>query len=409
MAIDRECPFMGVVANQEDVTFVEQVATALGYTSAHIVPSGLAAAVEDIKHRSSSPKYLLIDIGEQNSDTLDQIDALAEYCNADTAAVVIGSINDVSFYRELLQRGVVEYFTRPAKISDVRSALISAGQDKKVAGSGVISFMSAASGDGSSSVALNVAHSLAHEYGKPTVIVDMDFQFGMVARSLDLNSPFGIRELFEHPDRTIDSTLVDRMLVPYGENLHVIAAPHDLRVWPEISPDMIRNLISTLREKFEYVVIDVPHVWSPWLAAALSASDLTIMVAQLWLRSVTHTSRLLGVWRDAGIEDDEIYVIINRSGAKFKEAVTRKDYEMISSRQVDFFLANDIRTVASAENQGKTIAEIGNSLLAKQFHELTGQLIAKHRGEPITQNQEESTAMGEKSPLSAISSVFSKK
>ena len=376
--MSQDSPVMTIMVDEQDQGFAKQIATALGYHDAHVVIGSPSDAIIAIQQREESPRYLVIDIGSRESDVLSELDSLAEYCTTDTRAIVIGSINDVNFYRELRQRGILEYFTRPAKVSEIRAALVTGDSDTSTGSSTVISFMSAASGDGSSTVALNTAYCIANNFNKSVVIIDMDYQFGMLARNLDLSTPFGIKELFEHPDRSIDATLVDRMLVPYGDNLKVIAAPNDLRLWPEIQPDLIRNLITTLKESFEYIIIDLPHIWSTWSATALNSSTQNVMVAQLWLRSVTHTARLLNIWRTIGIDKDSVLAVINRSGAKFKEAVTARDYETVCDKSIDFYLTNDIKTIVAAENQGITVPEVGNSLLGKQFFELAKEIITRH-------------------------------
>ena len=68
-----------------------------------------------------------------------------------------------------------------------------------------------------------------------------------------------------------------------------------------------------------------------------------------------------------GLNNDMIRVAINRSGAKFKEAVNPRDFERICGKAVDFYLPNDIKTVVNAENQGRTIIELGKSKLAGQI------------------------------------------
>ena len=379
-------PVMAVLADESLTGFVNQLANALGYPYADIVSGTPREAARVLSTRDTGPTFIFIDIGERGADVLEEIDALAEFCNAGTKVVVVGAVNDVQFYRNLRQRGVIEYFTKPVQLPDVRASLVFDSGDGPDKGGKVISFISAASGDGSSTTALNVAYSLAQHYHKKTVLVDMDYQFGMIAKNLDLSSQFGIRELFEHPDRGIDATLLQRMASRYVDNLEVISAPNDLRILPMVDPETIRQLIQILRREYDCVVLDLPHLWLPWTSAAISNSSRVVLVAQLWLRSITHASRLLGIWRETGIVDRDITLVVNRSGAKFKEAIGSKDFERVCERQIDFYLSNDIRTVVTAENQGSTIMEVTQSGLGTQIKQLAGKLI----GETAEDNSSES-------------------
>ena len=367
-------PVMAILPNEAETNFANQVANALGYPYADVVIGNPIEATYAISSRDRAPTYIIIDIGARNTDVLAEIDQLSEYCESGTRVIVIGEFNDIRFYRELKQLGVLEYFTRPANLQEVRAAL-TAEQVENTGNTKVISFMSAASGDGSSTAAMNAAYAISQAYNKKTVLVDMDYQFGMIAKNLDLNTQFGIRELFDHPDRGIDATLIRRMISTYNNKLEVIAAPNELKMMPNITPEAVRSLIQTLRAEFDVVVVDLPHIWTNWTAAALASSTDVVLVAQLWLRSITHAARMLGLWRAMGIHDDNITIAINRSGAKFKEGISEKDFERVCGHPVDFSLANDIRTIVAAENQGQTVLEVGQSALASQMKQLAGLLL----------------------------------
>lgn len=370
---------MAVLSDEKETTFANQVANALGHPYADIVIGTPNEACYVLSNREKGPTYIIIELGNRGSEIMPEIERLSEFCEEGTRVVVIGRVNEINFYRQLLQLGVLEYFTYPADLSAVRASLVSSrGGDSNAR---VIAFMSAASGDGSSTVAMNTAYSMATDYQKKTVLVDMDYQFGMIAKNLDLNTQFGIRELLDHPDRGIDATLIRRMTSEYKENLYIIAAPNDLKYMPQISPETVRDLIHTLKSEYECVIIDLPHSWASWTAAAVSNSDNIVMVSQLWLRSITHASRLLTPWRAMGISDNNITVVINRSGAKFKEGISQTDFERVCSHPVNFSLANDIRTIVMAENQGQTVIEVSQGPLATQFRQLAAMLIGASSSE----------------------------
>lgn len=365
-----------------------ELAQQLGYPDAQIVSGGVAAAVSALNSRPKSPEYMILDTGASTSDILASIDELAQHCEPTLRVVVVGTVNDITFYRELKARGILEYFTRPAKASDIRAVLVQAAAAQRASQGGntgaVITCMSAASGDGASTLAMNLAYCMAKEYKQSTVLVDMDYQFGLVAKSLDLAAPFGIRELFDYPDRGLDELLVNKMLVKYRETVNIISAPNDLRLMPPIKPEVIRELISILRSKFQVVIIDVPHVWTDWTAAALTYSDHTVMVAQLWLRSLTHASRLLTAWQTVGIAREAISLVINRSGAKFKEAITAQDFERICHHKIEGHVNNDVKAVVMAENNGQTLFESGQGeLLKEQIKQISQLLLSRTKGTAI--------------------------
>lgn len=379
-------PLLIVCFDPDEVPALTELARVLGYPDVHMVTGGMKEAIAALGLRTASPEYVIIDIGNLGNEVLPALDELALHCESQVRVAVIGGINDVTFYRDLRQRGVLEYFTRPVQAADIRPVLMQAAQSQTV-GDGpqmqgtVISCMSAASGDGASTLAVNLAFCLAEEFHQPTVLVDMDYQFGLIAKSLDITAPFGIRELFDHPERGLDDLLVSKMLMNYGTSLKIIAAPNDLRLMPNIRPEVIRALVSILRSRFKFVIIDVPNLWTDWTAAALSYSDHTVMVAQLWLRSLTHATRLLAAYRQVGIPQEAVSLVINRSGAKFKEAVTAEDFERICHHKITAYVNNDIKAVATAENQGKTIFETDQAtLLRQQFRDFAQSMMVRWQG-----------------------------
>lgn len=376
-------PLLIISYDPEERLNLGDLASGLGYSDAEIVIGGAEEAIAALNARTISPDYLIIDIADKNSEVFADLDKIAQHCEEKVIVVVIGSVNDINFYRHLRARGVAEYCARPAKISDLRAVLLQTPSDNSKNSSAskrgtVISCISAASGDGASTFAVNLAYCLAEEFGQSTVLIDMDYQFGLIAKSLDISAPFGIRELFDFPERGVDELLIEKMLVRHGSNLSIIASPHELRQLPVVKPELVRDMISLLRTKFNFVILDIPHIWTGWTAASLTYSDHVVMVAQLWLRSLTHSSRLLAIWQTIGLSENSISVVINRSGAKFKEAITAHDFERITHHKIEAYLSNDIKSVVSAESEGKTLFEIGHPiLLQQQIRQFTKNIVAR--------------------------------
>src|SRR5688500_12680053 len=116
-------PLMVVLQDAGEQEFANQLATAMGYTFADVVIGLPADAAQAIAMRGVSPAYILLDIGAmQAGEVLSQMEQMAEHCDPHVRVVVMGQLNDITLYRELKSRGVIEYFTRPVEIPSLRAA-----------------------------------------------------------------------------------------------------------------------------------------------------------------------------------------------------------------------------------------------------------------------------------------------
>jgi pilus assembly protein CpaE len=383
--------------------WAQSLASAAGITEPLILVTSPDQAANYLADHGISPSHIVLDIGNRGRDILEEIDLLANQCEPGTRVIAVGDTNDIKLYRDIIARGVIDYVPMPADAADVLRPLTappvttSAASKAVTASSGkrVIVFMSAASGDGASTAALNTAYAMSQLHGGSTVLVDMDYQFGMVAKNLSLQSQYGIRDLFDFPGRGVDITLIRRMVANYGK-LHVITAPSELRFLPTVSAESINELIATLQQTYDNIVIDLPHVWLPWVAEAAKHATHLVLVAQLWLKSVSHAARLMRSFRDIGIGPDHIVTVINRSGAKFKEAIELKDFERVCSTTVRYTLNNDIKTIVAAEASATTIMELPPSDLARDIERLTRGLCGMELAQSPAQVTKRSTLFSRK-------------
>ena len=88
----------------------------------------------------------------------------------------------------------------------------------------IVAMTGAKGGTGASTIAHNIAFSIARDLNIQTVIADMDLGFGTVGLDFNQDPAQGVAEAVFAPDR-IDQNLVDRLLSKCGERLSILAAP----------------------------------------------------------------------------------------------------------------------------------------------------------------------------------------
>ena len=217
------CDDPGVSAVVESALKDRRMAKA--HTKLHM--GGAVAAVEAYRG-AATPNVIVLEAPQNRDVLLEQLDELAHYCDPGTKVVVVGHANDIGLYRALMGRGVSEYLVAPFTPVDFVKAIskLYRGPDAKPLGR-LISVIGAKGGVGSSTVAHNLAWSLATKLDMATVIVDCDLPFGTAGLDYNQDPPQGIAEAVFAPDR-VDANLVERLLSKCGEKLSLLAAPATL-------------------------------------------------------------------------------------------------------------------------------------------------------------------------------------
>ncbi|MFZ0375878.1 MAG: CtpF protein, partial [Xanthobacteraceae bacterium] len=172
---------------------------------------GLTAAVEAYQS-SPTPNVIILESENRSDDILAGLDQLANYCDAGTRVVVIGRMNDVTLYRELVRRGVSDYLISPVDVLQIVRSIcgLYSAPDAKPVGR-IIAVVGAKGGVGASTVAHNVGFSIAHDLKLDAVVTDLDLAFGTAGLDFNQDPPQGIAEAVFSPDR-VDTAFVDRLL-----------------------------------------------------------------------------------------------------------------------------------------------------------------------------------------------------
>ena len=141
---------------------------------------------------------------------------------------MIGRHNDVTLYRELVRRGVSDYLIAPVGTIDVVRSIcgLFSAPDAKPVGR-IIAVVGAKGGVGASTIAHNIAWSIARDLSLDSVVTDLDLAFGTAGLDYNQDPPQGIADAVFSPDR-IDTAFVDRLLSKCTDHLSLLAAPATL-------------------------------------------------------------------------------------------------------------------------------------------------------------------------------------
>jgi pilus assembly protein CpaE len=301
---------------------------------------------------------LIVETRLQGKAALAEIDRLAEVCDPSSKVIVIGRVNDVELYRELMRRGVSEYLVAPLNplhLIEVISGLY-LNPDAPPVGR-VVSFMACRGGAGSSTLAHNVGWCIAERMKINTTIVDLDLSFGTVGLNFNEEPGQGIAEALSAPER-LDDVLLDRLLLKTSDHLSLFAAPAVMDRTYDADATAFEAVLDAVRHCTPCVVIDIPHQWNAWVRQTLLASDDIVLVATPDLASLRTAKALTDLVRQNRPNDPPPKFVMTQVGMPRRPEIPVKDFAATIGVAPTMVLPFEPQLYGSAANNGQMLMEV---------------------------------------------------
>jgi len=343
----------------------------LGKAHLKIQMGGIAAAIEAY-NGSPTPNIIMIETASRGDDVIAGLDSLSEVCDAGTRVIVIGRVNDVGFYRELMRRGISDYLLAPLGTIDVVRSIcgLFSAPDAKPVGR-VIAVIGAKGGVGASTVAHNIAWSIAGDLGLDTVVSDLDLGFGTAGLDYNQDPPQGIADAVFSPDR-IDNAFVDRLLSKCTDHLSLLAAPATLDRVYDFGEEAFDSIFDALRATVPCIMLDVPHQWMGWTKRTLVGADDILVVAGPDLANLRNAKNLLDFLKSARPNDRRPYYCLNQVGVQKRPEISAADFAKALDDEPVAVIPFEPQVFGTAANNGQMVAELAAShRTAEMFRQLS--------------------------------------
>ncbi|MFY0614229.1 MAG: AAA family ATPase [Hyphomicrobiaceae bacterium] len=354
---------------------------AKAHVSVHM--GGAQAAVAHYQE-SPTPNLIIIESGLEREEMLYQLDSLAECCDAGTKVLVVGVLNDVLLYRELLRRGVSEYLVAPLSPLQLMEAISNLYNDPESDPVGnTVAFIGAKGGVGSSTICHNVAWTMSELMNTEVVIADLDLAFGTTGLDFNQDPVQGIADALASPER-LDDQLLDRLLTKCTDHLSIFAAPVILDRDYDISPDGVEMVVDIVRQNVPYVVVDLPNAWSDWSKRILTQADEVVITAVPDLANLRNAKNIVDLLKSARSNDGPPHLVLNMANMPKRPEIGVKEFCQSLDLDATTIIEFDSENFGQAANNGQMIEELSKKIKSVQsFHTLAAQIM--HRKESVIQ------------------------
>jgi pilus assembly protein CpaE len=327
---------------------------------------GIAAACQ-VYQTQPTPNVLVVETHAGRDQLMAELAQLAEVCQANTKVVVIGHVNDVLLYRELIKNGIAEYVVAPISAVGFIDLVSSLYADPKSAPLGrIVAFVGAKGGVGSSTLAHNLAWITSQKHNIDTIITDLDLAFGTASLNFNQDGSGGILEALNQPDR-LDSTLVERMMTKLGNKLSLLNGPGSVDRDLNIEGHAVEAILNVVRASSPLVMVDVPNMWAPWIKNTLMNADDIIITATPELPSLRNAKNLIDLLRNGRPNDRPPQLIINQVGVPKRPEIAPADFAKALGTTPLAVIPHDPAAFGLAQGNGQMLFEVAPKSKASEL------------------------------------------
>lgn len=335
--------------------------------------------------KESRPDVVLMDI---NMPVIDGIRATEEITMSvpETTVIIMSVQGETEYVRKAMTAGARDFLCKPFNVDELSETIVNtyhldSRRRERAAGpkvqeelkSRVFTVFSTKGGVGKTTIASNLAVSLARSTKKRVALVDLDLQFGDVAIMLNVSAKNTISDLVKE-FALLDKTLMEEYLVTHFSGVKVLPAPVKPEYAEYITANHVEKIINTLRESFHYIIIDSSASFHESVLTALDMSDRILLVSTLDLPTIKNIKAGLDVMETLHYPAEKIHIVLNKASEQY--GIKYKDFENTLHQSIWSYIPEDNQTVVTSANKGfpfvmtrtetkvaKAVMEIGKSLI----------------------------------------------
>jgi pilus assembly protein CpaE len=301
----------------------------------------------------SSPEIVIIETDDISESFIEKLGQLAGVCTAGTDAVIVGPMNDVHLYRNLVSMGVRDYLVRPVSEEDFVSVIAKALVEKRgISSSRLVTVIGSKGGVGTTSIAQMLAWNIASTIGEKTVLMDMAGSAGTLGVSYGIEPSTTLAEGVRLGTSGTEDDL-KRVVQNAGENLSLLVFGGDPMLSDPPGADAAEALVDRLMHKSPVIVMDLSGASPAVQKRMLVRSCHVVMVATPLLSSLRNARTLLGEIKTARNSLKEVELVLNMRGLGGAGEVTGDEIKKVLDIEPSATIDHAPKIFAAAEALGK--------------------------------------------------------
>ena len=329
--------------------------------------------------RRETPRFVILNLDHQGEEAKKILKSFSGSL-PETFWVVSAEKLSSDELMDFVRLGVTDYLEQPFQEKEIRNFLermdhwkVKKMVEPSLESHEFLSVFSSKGGVGVSFVAVNLAIALARRKAGRVLLADFVLQHGNVADLLDMDPTFTLVDLTQNLER-LDQKFLENSIPRHPSGLFVLGRPKQPEESESLSTQKIEPVLESLKQCFNYVVVDGGHEFNATTLPCLDRSDSIFTVTTPDLPSLCNAKLAFQTFQKLGYSKDKAKLILNRW--HMKGEIDSEVIEKNLSASIFHKFAEEPELVLSSMNSGIPVAELDkHSKLARTFDELVQKLV----------------------------------
>ncbi len=306
----------------------------------------------------ATPNVVIVESHGDRAAIMGELGRFAEVCQPNTKVIVVGHVNDIILYRELMKNHVSDYIVAPFTSVQIIESIAAIYNDPKASPLGrVIAFIGTKGGVGSSTIAHNMAYAFSNAHNTETILTDLDLSFGTAALNFNHDGGGNFYDALSAPDR-VDATLLDRLMSKLGNKLSLLNGPGTIERDYGFDGAAVASVLEVVRKAAPLIVVDVPNVWTPWVKQTLLAADEVVITASPELPSLRNAKNMMDLLKVGRPNDKMPRLILNQVGMPKRPEIPAADFSKALGIDPTATIPHDPQSFGQAQGNGQMVFEV---------------------------------------------------
>lgn len=217
----------------------------------------------------------------------------------------------------------------------------------------IIAVFSLRGGSGVSTLSANLTIALSELWDIETLLVDLNLTAGQSALFMNMPLKHSIATIGDIPIEEIDLPLLNDLLLDNSSKYKLLASPSRPEYRDKFNGEKISYILGLLKQKYRYLVLDLPHDFSDITLAAVDMADEVLLLVTPEIAGVRSGMMALRTLLDLDFLQSQIRVISNRI---FQDlGISKEKIESALHRKVDLEIPFAGQAMLHALNYGLPI------------------------------------------------------